>query len=297
MVQIKKDQENRDIIKPFRFYDETTKGYKIKYYKTAILKVGQRVGKNYNAKFFNPITGSEYREGMECFIARIFTDNNKRIYANNELEDTKEEIQDNNIVEFIYNKENSSGFEWEPIRIRHDKTEILKRTGSVSSTANDIQIATNIWNSYHEFDGKLLDENIFEIIENDFYYQRIKSELDNKVSKYYTHDDSGEKSEVLEERSKSIDSNIRNFNNHVKHRLYKSIVSHYRNKTGINDISLLDLGAGKGGDLNKYITNNIQKVHALDFDKVISNFKARFNSIDSQSQNTLKQLETYVEFY
>ena len=295
LVHIKKDQENRDFLKPFRFYDEKTKGYKIKYYKTAILKVGQRVGKNYMARYFNPITGSEYREGMDCFIARIFTDNNKKIYANNELEGTKEEIQDGNIVEFIYNKQNSSGFEWEPIRIRHDKTEILKRTGSISSTANDIQIATSIWNSYHEYDGKLLDENIFEIIENDYYYQRIKEEVNNKVSKYYTHDDSGEKSDVLDERSRSIDSNIRNFNNHIKHRLYKTVISHYRNKTGINDISLLDLGAGKGGDLNKYITNNISKVHALDYDKVnISNLKARYNILDNKSQNILKQLETYV---
>lgn len=295
LVQIKKDSENRDIIKPYRFYDDNSKGYKIKYYKIAILKVGQRIGKNYVGKYFNPITGSEYREGIDCYVARIFTDNNKKIYASNDLDEIKEEIQDNNIVEFIYNKQNSIGFEWEPIRIRHDKTEILKRTGSISNTANDIQIATSIWNSYHEYDGKLLDENIFEIIENDYYYQRIKQEVDNKVSKYYTHNDENNKYDALEERSKSIDSNIRNFNNYVKHLLYKTVTDHYRNKTGINDISLLDLGAGKGGDLTKYIKNNIQKVHALDFDKVnISNLLSRYNSLDNQSQGILKNLETYI---
>lgn len=288
-IQIKKDQENRDIIKPYRYYDEKIKGYKVKYYKTLILKVGQRIGNKYVPKHFNPLSGSEYREDIECFVARIFTDEDKKIYASNDLDDIKEEILDNNIVEFIYDKQQPTNFEWVPIRIRHDKTEIFKKTGSISNTANDIVIATSIWNSYHEYDGKLLDENIFEIIENNFFYQRMKEELDNKVSKYYNKDD------TIEERSKSLDSNIRNFNNYVKHILYKAVVQQYKNKSGINDISLLDLGGGKGGDLPKYVANNIKQVHVIDNDKVnINNLNIRYNALDVNQQAVLKQLVTYI---
>jgi len=292
LVNIKKDSNGNDKLNAYRYFDEETNNSQIKHYKITSLRVGSRMGKNYVPKLFTPLSGSEERE-IDCWIARIFVDKDDKIYAKSD--DSKEEIHDGDIVEFIYDKKRGTGFEWIPIRVRHDKTAILKKTGSISNTANDIQIATSIWNSYHELDGQLLEENIFDIVENDYYYQRIKTNVEHKVSKYYTHNETeSDKFDLLEERSKSLDSNIRNFNNYVKHVLYQTIVNHYRNVSGINDLSLLDLGAGRGGDIKKYIKNDITKVHAIDYDKVnIKNFQKRYMELDHQSMNNLK-LELYV---
>lgn len=59
----------------------------------------------------------------------------------------------------------------------------------------------------------------------------------------------------LEERKKSYFYNMRRYHNHIKREMYNSV-------KGAN--SLLDIGSGKGGDLQKFIDNKIQYIVGYD---------------------------------
>jgi len=64
-------------------------------------------------------------------------------------------IQSDMIVEMAYHPERAAGWRWEPIRIRHDKTErwVAQQTGAPGSrkggTMNADWVANSIWNSLH----------------------------------------------------------------------------------------------------------------------------------------------------
>ena len=282
---------NIDVVKPFRVFDKLTNNYIIKDYKTIYLKVGQKSGKRYLPTLFRPSEGSELRK-TDCFIAKIFCDTDGKIYAYDPSTNIKEEIQNNSIVEFTYNKENNVGFEWVPIRIRHDKTELFKNTRSISNTANDINIATSTWKLIHEIDGLLLDNNIFELINDKFYYNKILNFVSDKEQGYYNVENNLFEGLTEEEKMikrKDMAGNLRLFNNITKYYLYENISNLYKNNTGINDLRLLDLGSGRGGDLSKYIKSEIKKVTAVDLDKVnITQMNKRYMEMDEINKKNLK---------
>ena len=282
---------NIDVVKPFRIFDKSTNNYIIKDYKTIYLKVGQKSGKKYLPTLFKPSEGSELRK-TDCFIAKIFCDTDGKIYAYDPSTNIKEEIQNNSIVEFTYNKENNVGFEWVPIRIRHDKTELFKNTRSISNTANDINIATSTWKLIHEIDGLLLDNNIFELINDKFYYNKILNFVSDKEQGYYNVENNLFEGLTEEEKMikrKDMAGNLRLFNNITKYYLYENISNLYKNNTGINDLRLLDLGSGRGGDLSKYIKSEIRKVTAVDLDKVnITQMNKRYMEMDEINKKNLK---------
>lgn len=56
----------------------------------------------------------------------------------------KEPIEDNTIVEMVYRDD-----KWIPLRIREDKTKLLRSTKSISKTANDLSVALSIWHNIH----------------------------------------------------------------------------------------------------------------------------------------------------
>ena len=286
---------NIDVVKPFRIFDKATNNYIIKDYKTIYLKVGQKSGKKYLPTLFKPYEGSELRK-TDCFIAKIFCDTDGKIYAYDPSTNIKEEIQNNSIVEFTYDKNNSVGFEWVPIRIRHDKTELFKNTRSISNTANDINIATSTWKLIHEIDGLLLDNNIFELINDKFYYNKILNFVSDKEQGYYNVENNLFEGLTEEEKMikrKDMAGNLRLFNNIIKYYLYENVSNLYKNNTGINDLKLLDLGAGRGGDLLKYIKSDIKKVTAIDLDKVnITQMNKRYMEMDELNKKNLK-LEIY----
>lgn len=61
---------------------------------------------------------------------------------------TGDVIQSDMIVEMAYHPERAPGWRWEPIRVRHDKTERW-RSGTQSGTMNADWVANSIWSSLH----------------------------------------------------------------------------------------------------------------------------------------------------
>lgn len=62
-----------------------------------------------------------------------------------------DQIEDNSIVEFAYEQDETVSeypLRWKPLRVRHDKTEMLRKFG-LSHTANDYTTAMNVWSSIH----------------------------------------------------------------------------------------------------------------------------------------------------
>jgi len=58
-------------------------------------------------------------------------------------------IQSDMIVEMAYHPERSAGWRWEPVRVRHDKTERWLSQGRKGGTMNADWVANSIWNSLH----------------------------------------------------------------------------------------------------------------------------------------------------
>ena len=135
------------------------------YYKIVYLYVGSNIGggnmKNrYQEVLFEQTQGKEFRN-IPCYIAKLKESQDREVYTQDPISNEREIIYDSSIVEFTYDKKKTFGFEWIPIRNRYDKTESYRKNRSISHTANDIKIATQTWNSYHEGDGFLLQNNLF----------------------------------------------------------------------------------------------------------------------------------------
>lgn len=100
---------------------------------------------------------------------------------------------------------------------------------------------------------------------------------------------------IVREQSSII--NLRKFHNWIKRELILQTCNTIRNESG-NDITLLDLAVGKGGDQSKWIDNNIMHVVGFDIDvDSINEAKSRYNQlIYNLKKKNVKKLPVY-EFY
>lgn len=163
-----------------------------------------------------------------------------------ETEKTKESIQENTIVEMRFVRSRSPGWQWIPMRIRHDKTERYAR-GQAERTMNSDINANGVWNSIHNpiTDSMIrtgaaepTPEEIRAFSRDKRYYNRTatKSEMDHIAG-------------------------LRKFHNHyIKEQLlYKSVLAS-------GPKTILDLGCGPGGDLDFWYTNKVAFVLGVDND-------------------------------
>lgn len=169
-------------------------------------------------------------ESEDVCLAYIEIDNDM-VYAKN-----KDIINDNSIVEFSYDQKNKK---WIPLRVRKDKTELLKF--GLSGTANDYSTAISIWQTikrpitYEMITGdvKLTRDDIEE---DDIYYYRTTT------------------------RDKFASINMLTFHNkYIKSMLFSKLKG--------KGTSLMDISCGKGGDLNKFLLNGFKKVFGSDIKK------------------------------
>jgi hypothetical protein len=137
------------------------------------------------------------------------------------LTESKEAIEDQSIVEFRYDPERDGAWRWVPLRVRHDKTADLR--GGGRNFGNDERVANSNWRSLHNpvteamlATGADIPD---ELADDDVYYNRVS-------------------------RSKQTRA-LRDFHNrYVKHSLIVGV-----SQPGG---TLIDLAAGKGGDLPKW---------------------------------------------
>lgn len=148
-------------------------------------------------------------------------------------------IDDDSIVEFAFNESHGSSISqhWIPLRVRKDKTEMLRKFG-LSHTANDYSTALSVWRSIQ-----------FPVTEDIICGSA-------KVTKVDIVDDDVYFSSTLD-RSKYASIRMKNFHNeYIKKG--ELIMRMPRNS------SLFDIGCGKAGDLKKWMDAGFSKVLGLD---------------------------------
>lgn len=192
----------------------------------------------YNPAKWDKITARKFLEGniirKNSYVARSFVPpgstepaisyiNLKCVCENGDL------IEDDSIVEFKY-----EGEEWLPIRVRKDKTEMYRKTSSISGAVNDIKSALNVWNSISVpiTESHIIGKEIPEVPdEEDVYYDR-------KV-----------------DRKRFASKGILDFHNKdIKDALLREYKGEF----------MLDLACGKGGDVGKYLKIGYKQVFGMD---------------------------------
>ena len=142
-------------------------------------------------------------------------------------------FEDNTIVEFRYEINNTKHWRWVPIRVRNDKTTEL-RQGLSMNYGNAYHVAESNWRSIHKPITESMissGQNIDPLeVDEDVYYNRIVN-------------------------SKKLTC-LRSFHNYIKSVLIKSVSTK-------GDI-LIDLACGKAGDLSKWTNAKLSFVLGID---------------------------------
>ena len=209
---------------------------------------------------------------LPTYLTRIEVDDQNRMMTLDPLTGARQEIgKFNQIVEFAYDRNSSPGFEWRPLRVRHDKT-----------LPNREDAANQIWGVMNEANGQVASDNFFEILKDPLSEKHLQAELNSMKDVYYT------KKENVSERKYSIVINIRSFHDRlVKQNLYNvaSKISGVFDDGG-HTTTLLELGVGKGGDYNRWRNAEIRSVIGIDY------HKAGLDILD-EMQRKLRQATRY----
>jgi hypothetical protein len=186
---------------------------------------------DYKPARFYPTNPSDSNAG----ICNIIGDNDKsnllKIYT---LEG--EEIEDNTIVEFSYDSSKPEFYKWVPLRMRYDKTSELR--AGIKNFGNAYHVANSNWQSIHApVTEKIITtgENVrIDNSDDDVYYNKVSNKTETRP--------------------------LRDFHNlYVKNTLINKL-------TKPGNI-LMDFACGKGGDLPKWISANLDFVFGIDINK------------------------------
>jgi len=139
-------------------------------------------------------------------------------------------------------------------------------------------------------------DNIWKTIHNPITEEMISTgnnipSITQEEEKYYKRD---------QRRDKSITLNLQNFHNKIiKNRVLIQNACTYLRNNNINNISLLDLACGKGGDIPKWRDNNIKTVVGIDYihnniDDPKDGACSRYNFYKLQAEKSAKSIpKTY----
>jgi SAM-dependent methyltransferase len=156
-------------------------------------------------------------------------------------------IEDNTVIEMFFDLNKKH---WVPYRVREDKTNIAHRTNTI--TANNFKTALNIWKTiiFPVSVDNIISNNVddvmreYDALENDTVY------YDRRVN-----------------RSEFDSSPLSKF-----HNIYVKGKFTFENFKNMGLTSVFDVACGKGGDLNKWLSNDINTVIGVDyFEDNISN--------------------------
>ena len=220
ILQVGFDEKMHGYINPFNTIVEDTKLNNSEDYKN-----------NYKPMQFYPTNPSDENAGL-CNIYGVYDKAGSfKIYT---LEN--EEIEDNCIVEFKYDKTRDGLFRWIPLRVRYDKTSELK--SGIKNFGNAYHVANGTWHSIHnpisEDVIKTGNNIVIDNNDDDIYYNKIHSKTETR--------------------------SLRDFHNlYIKNELFK-------NTTSPGNI-LIDYACGKGGDLPKWIKTQLNFILGIDLSK------------------------------
>jgi hypothetical protein len=277
LVTTKKDESNKEVVKTlFENGLSTTSTQQLKQYKTLILMVGFDEKKhgyvnpcndviqdklpssssdNINENTYKPMPFFPSNPTKEnAYLCNIMLQKDQN--GNNLMftEDSKSAFDDNTIVEFKYLPSNKDGWQWVPIRVRHDKTTDYR--AGLKNYGNAYHVAQSVWSSIH---NPITEEilmsgtDIPNVDDSDVYYNR---------------------------NGRSQTKAMRDFHNlYVKKQLIYNMTSP-GNK-------LYDLAVGKGGDFTKWISSKLRFVFGVDISK--DNIENRIDGACARYLNYKKQ--------
>ncbi|EKX31846.1 hypothetical protein GUITHDRAFT_121963 [Guillardia theta CCMP2712] len=170
--------------------------------------------------------------------------------------DTNELVLNNSVVEFSYNTQNvmlSNERRWIANRIRHDKNRIYNfGSGPITKTANDWDVAMNIWRSISK-------PITYDMITGKTSIEFSESDIDVELSsddKYYNRFND-------KDSSKLISSKMIFFHN----RIIKSMLYEYPAIKGGNRGNIIELACGQGSDIDRWMFARYKFVFGVDYVK------------------------------
>ena len=180
---------------------------------------------------FHPTNPNINKAYLCNIMVKENTDGNLHMF----IEDGTDEILDETIVEFKYVKDAELGWNWIPIRVRHDKT--AEYRNGIKNYGNAYHVAQSVWSSIHHPISK-------DMITTGAHIPDAEQDEDVYYNKY----------------GKSLTKPLRDFHNlYVKNKLITGV----SRRGG----TLIDLAVGKGGDIPKWITAKLKFVLGIDVSK------------------------------
>lgn len=204
------------------------------------------------------------------------------------------------VVEFQYDASKPDGQRWIPLRVRHDKTQLhrsdQRRLGRLTDGAwvsgmgaNNERVAHDVWRAIQS--TVLGREDLFLAITRPEVQDEIRAKrelLDAPLPEHPASQDGryyAVQEKTKEERERSLVIALRRFHNRVKQKLITAAVQLVRPITsvtkGVPRVKAFDLGAGRGGDLEKYQAAGITYLAALEVSaKELDELNQRYLQLD-----------------
>lgn len=234
-IQFEKDPETNTVVTIFdNSHDEYVKN---KPYRICKLYVGKRIkGKEQPVLFM---------ESDEAYLAYLFVENGEARDIDGNL------ISDGTVVEFYYNNNPDvpPKFRWIPMRTRYDKTEAVLKYGR--KYGNYIDIANKVWRSIinpvtmADFDDLSKGNNPQK---NIYSYDRKMESLRNKIG-HELIKQTAQENKYYQIKSR-LATDMRQFHNWIKsNMIYTFCHPMYQSN---KQLSVLDIGCGRGGDIMKF---------------------------------------------
>jgi hypothetical protein len=232
LIETQKGSNRRDKLFPYVSTDSSTE--EIKQYKKIRLYCTGAADK------FNRKTGKLNRKPYPKLFkeVEIPVDSEGNIYAIDPLSNIREQVSDDTIVEFSYDK-NSSNFPWKPIRIRHEKTKRYRKYND--NFGNFHKVVLDIWKSIQNpvttemiTSGEIPEDNVE--VSNNQYAIITKNRKRLPYQKFHTL--------------------------YVKKKLLSEVALSDTKNAGY----LIDFGSCRGGDLNRWKEIGYTKVVGIDAD-------------------------------
>jgi hypothetical protein len=219
------------------------------------IKINER--SNYKPVQFYPTNPYDTQAGLCNIMMELDATGNYQMFT-----EERHIFEDNTIVEFRYDMKRDGLWKWVPLRVRYDKT--FEYRQGLNNFGNDYTTANNNWHSIHNpitlemiTTGEEIPE---EILADDIYYNQVTSD--------------------------KLTVGMRDFHNLVVKRLLIQGVSS-RGDT------LIDYACGKGGDLPKWVANNLSFVLGIDISR--DNLENRLNGSCARYLNFKKDFKKIPE--
>jgi 2-polyprenyl-3-methyl-5-hydroxy-6-metoxy-1,4-benzoquinol methylase len=235
-------EKDKNTGKPITIYDNSNDDFvRNKPYRICKLHVGKRINNKETPVLFN--------EANDGYWAYLFVENG-------EVRDEEGNIvTDGTVVEFYYNSDEGEEvfipdkFRWKIMRTRYDKTESVQRYQRRYGNADEI--ALKVWRSIR---NPVLMEDFKDLSKgnnpdkNQFFYDKKLEMLQKKIGKEMIV--SAAKQNAFYQKITNLASAMRQFHNWIK----SNVMYTYCNKIYQNNkqLSILDVGVGRGGDLLRY---------------------------------------------